>query len=118
VLAVRVQEVESNTRNHTHPDVHTLRVQVVEAKVTKTILTVFIGFVCCWIPVAIAVALELNDVFTSKDYELVVPFCCAMSSAVNPFIYGATDRRFRQTYKMVLKCNKFPATSVRTIPQH
>jgi len=81
--------------------------QVTEAKVTKTVLAVFIGYICCWIPTGLYFAISRHtDYEKSAPYAVLIPICGALSSAINTFIYGAADRRFRQTYKRVLKCEK------------
>lgn len=81
--------------------------QVTEAKVTKTVLAVFIGFICCWIPAALFFAITpYTEYHKSAPYAVLIPICGAMSSAINPFIYGAADRRFRQTYRKGVKISE------------
>lgn len=79
-----------------------------EAKVTKTMLAVFVGFICSWIPAGIYFIISFYvDYAERTPYAIVIPICSILPSAVNPFIYGAMDRRFRRTYKQVLRCADF-----------
>jgi len=75
---------------------------VEEAKVTKTLVIVVVGFVLCWLPTAVIEGLNV----TSRIHKIKVPafavflqtlFICT-SSAINPLIYTFTNKRFRREY--------------------
>ena len=82
-----------------------LRANVEEAKVTKTLALVMASFALCWLPISIMDYIDAargEPTLPCKVY-LTYGFLAYLSSAVNPFIYGATNRRFRQEYKTILK---------------
>ena len=89
-----------------------LRAHVEEAKVTKTLATAMAGFACCWIPVLIIDYIDaINGAVTlSRRSYLTYGFLVYLSATVNPFIYGATNKRFRREFKLIfgkLLCLKF-----------
>ena len=89
-----------------------LRAHVEEAKVTKTLATAMAGFACCWIPVLIIDYIDaINGAVTlSRRSYLTYGFLIYLSATVNPFIYGATNKRFRREFKSIfgkLLCLKF-----------
>ena len=81
-----------------------LRANVEEAKVTKTLVAVMVGFTCCWLPVCI---IDYTDAARGehtlpRQAYLAYGFLIYLSSTINPFIYGATNRQFRREYKAIL----------------
>lgn len=81
-----------------------LRANVEEAKVTKTLAAIMVGFTCCWLPVCIVDNIDAargRDTLSRQVY-LAYGFMCYLSSTINPFIYGATNKQFRQEYKTIL----------------
>ena len=82
-----------------------LRANVEEAKVTKTLALVMVSFALCWLPISIMDYIDTarGEPTLPRKVYLTYGFLAYLSSAVNPFIYGATNRRFRQEYKTVLK---------------
>ena len=75
-----------------------------EAKITKTLVIVVLGFVFCWVP---AIVIEFIASFVySQSVQFRMPnfvflsqtICLFISSAINPFIYGFTNKRFRKQY--------------------
>ena len=82
-----------------------LRANVEEAKVTKTLAAVMAGFAFCWIPVCIIDYIDAvrgNQSLPRQAY-LTYGFLVYLSSAINPFIYGATNKHFRREYKVILR---------------
>ncbi|XP_068741820.1 beta-2 adrenergic receptor-like [Montipora capricornis] len=80
-----------------------LRAHVEEAKVTKTLATAMAGFAFCWIPV---LAIDYIDTAhgeqtLSRRSYLTYGFLVYLSSTINPFIYGATNKRFRREFKSI-----------------
>ena len=82
-----------------------LRANVKEAKVTKTLALVMVSFSLCWLPVGIMdyIVAARGEPTLPRKLHLTTGFLAYLSSAVNPFIYGATNRRFRREYKTILK---------------
>ena len=75
-----------------------------EAKITKTLVIVVLGFVFCWGPVTL---IQFIDMFLYSQFNqstipnflfLFQTICIFASSAINPFIYGFTNKRFRKQY--------------------
>ena len=81
-----------------------LRANVEEAKVTKTLAAVMVGFACCWLPICIVDNIDTargEDTLPRQVY-LTYGFLCYLSSTINPFIYVATNKQFRREYKAIL----------------
>ena len=75
-----------------------------EAKITKTLVIVVLGFVFCWGPVTV---IQFIDMFLYSRFNhsrmpnvlfLFQTICIFASSAINPFIYGFTNKRFSKQY--------------------
>ncbi|KAJ7365608.1 Melatonin- receptor [Desmophyllum pertusum] len=81
-----------------------LRANVEEAKVTKTLAAVMVGFACCWIPVAIIDYIDAARGEPTLARQAYLTYGCLiyLSSTINPFIYGATNKNFRREYKAIL----------------
>ncbi|XP_020626288.1 melatonin receptor type 1B-like [Orbicella faveolata] len=81
-----------------------LRANVEEAKVTKTLAAVMVGFTCCWLPVSVMDYIDVaqgKSTFSRQAY-LTYGFLIYLSSAINPFIYEVTNKQFRREYKAIL----------------
>ena len=86
-------------------NLHQLRVNVEEAKVTKTLAAVVVGFSFCWLPVGVMDYIDVaqgKPTFPRHAY-LTYGFLIYLSSTVNPFIYGVTNKQFRREYKAILR---------------
>ena len=86
-------------------NLHQLGANVEEAKVTKTLAAVMVGFTCCWLPVSVMDNIDATrgEHTLSRQAYLTYAFLVYLSSTINPFIYGATNRQFRREYKAILK---------------
>ena len=82
-----------------------LRANVEEAKVTKTLALVMASFSLCWLPICITDYIDAarGEPTLPRQMYLTYGFLAYLSSSINPFIYGATNRRFRREYKIILK---------------
>ena len=82
-----------------------LRVNVKEAKVTKRLVAVVVGFACCWLPVFVVDNIDMarGEPTLPRQVYLTNSLLIYLSSTINPFIYCATDKRFRREYKVVLR---------------
>ena len=96
----RSNKVFSHENNH-----HQLRVNVEEAKVTKTLAAVMVGFTCCWFPISVMDNIDAarGEHTLPRQAYLIYAFLAYLSSTINPFIYGATNRQFRREYKVILR---------------
>ena len=79
-----------------------------EAKITKTLVIVVLGFVFCWV---LPTVIQFIDIFSYSQFDqsrmpnfllLFQTICIFASSAINPFIYGFTNKRFRKQYLELL----------------
>ena len=78
---------------------------VQEAKVTKTLAAVMVGFAFCWLPVCIVDFIDTargGRTFPRQAY-LTYGFLVYLSSTINPFIYGVMNRHFKREYKAILR---------------
>ena len=82
-----------------------LRANVEEAKVTKTLAAVMAAFAFCWLPICIMDYIDAarGGPTLPRPAYLTYGFLAYLSSAINPVIYGAMNRHFRQEYKAILK---------------
>ena len=80
-----------------------LRVNVEEAKVTKRLVAVVVGFACCWLPVFVVDNIDMTrgGPALPRQVYLTNSLLIYLSSTINPFIYCATVKRFRREYKAV-----------------
>ncbi|XP_078382271.1 melatonin receptor type 1A-like [Oculina patagonica] len=81
-----------------------LRANVEEAKVTKSLASVMVGFACCWLPVCIIDLIDAarGEPSLPRQAYLTHGFLVYMSGTINPFIYAATNKQFRREYKAIL----------------
>ncbi len=80
-----------------------------EAKITKTLVLVVLGFVSLWVPVTL---IQVIDAIRFTHFlQLKMPnsafllqtICIFASSFINPFIFGFTNKRFRKEYFELLR---------------
>ena len=74
-----------------------LRANVEEAKVTKTLAAVMPGFVFCWLPIGIMDYIDAarGEPTLPRQAYLTYALLANLSSTIDPFIYGATNKHFR-----------------------
>ena len=80
-----------------------------EAKITKTLVIVVVGFVLCWLPTGIIEGMNVITLDIDNPSFKVPTFVIFLqtififtSSAINPLIYTFTNRRFRRDYIALL----------------
>jgi len=80
-----------------------LRANVEEAKVTKTLAAVIVGFTCCWLPIFVMDNIDAarGEHTLPRQAYLTYAFLGYLSSTINPFVYGATNKQFRREYKAI-----------------
>ena len=76
-----------------------------EAKVTKTLAAVMVGFICCWLPVSIMDNIDAarGEHTLPRQVYLTYAFLVYLSSTINAFIYGVMNKQFRREYKAILR---------------
>ena len=81
-----------------------LRANVEEAKVTKTLATVVVCFMLCWVPIGLMDFIDAARGGHSLPRQVYLTYgvLVYLSSAINPFIYAAMNRYFRREYKAIL----------------
>jgi len=82
-----------------------LRANVEEAKVTKTLAAVMVGFTCCWLPISVMDNIDAarGEHTLPRQAYLTYAFLAYLSSTINPLIYGVTNKQFRREYKAILR---------------
>ena len=95
-----------------------LYMNVEEIRITRTLFLLVGTFAVCWIPTYVIAFLSRGEiVFIPRHGTLAVTFLVGLNSAINPFIYGATSRSFRQEFRTLApRCCKNSANQVATIP--
>ena len=80
-----------------------LRANVEEAKVTKTLAAVMVGFTCCWLPISVMDNIDAarGEHTLPRQAYLTYAFLVYSSSTINPFIYGVMNRQFRRELKNI-----------------
>ncbi|CAH3189907.1 unnamed protein product, partial [Porites evermanni] len=88
-----------------NPEQLRANVEEVEVKVTKTLDLVMASSPLCWLPICIMDYIDAarGEPTLPRQVYLTYGFLAYLSSTINPFKYGATNRRFRREYKTILK---------------
>lgn len=82
------------------------RITVEEIRITKTLSALVLGFALCWVPsFSIVLIVRLIISYTPHEVSFVASFLLALSSAINPFIYGVMNPSFRREFREILCCN-------------
>ena len=83
------------------------RISVEEIKITKTLFALVLGFALCWVPsFSIVVLVRIILSYTPHGVAFVAGYLLSLSSAINPFIYGAMNRPFRREFREILRCGR------------
>ncbi|XP_022795005.1 G protein-coupled receptor 161-like [Stylophora pistillata] len=100
-----------------------LRANIEEAKVSKTLVAVLVGFVSCWMPIYVidtTDALRGNNAFPREVY-ISYAFLLYLSSTINPVIYGVMNKELRREYKdifsKILRCQHHNIIETETNPE-
>ena len=77
-----------------------------EVKVTKVLFTILIAFLICWTPAFTVEILDTiqGDYSLQRHVYLLMPYTGVANCAVNPIIYGLTQKQFREAYKKIVCC--------------
>jgi len=85
-------------------DLQQLRANVKKGIVTKTLASVTVGFMCCWLPISVIDNIDAarGERTLPRQVYLTYAFLVYLSGTINPFIYAATNMQFRREYKSIL----------------
>ncbi len=84
-----------------------------EARITKTLVFVVLGFVSLWFPAKLIQLINVISQFRMPNFVfLLQTICIFASSFINPFIYGFTNKMFRKEYFELLRVLCPAATQV------
>ena len=92
---------------------------VKEARITKTLTFVVVGFYCCWLPLLITNILDSANVIgknAEKYFSIYYNFPVYTSSVINPIIYATMCHLFRKEFNKTFQfCwkNKLPPSQKR-----
>ena len=99
------QNVVSSLRNRT--DNAAVSNTVKEIKLTRMLLLVAAGFLCCWIPMwALVLWFRFSPETSSRITAMLVIFFFYLSAAINPIIYAFTNGEFRREFRKLLCCRR------------
>ena len=85
---------------------------VKEINISRVLLYVGAGFLCCWIPLwALALWKRFSPETCPRIAELLVTFFRFLSSTINPFIYTFNNNDFRKEFRKLLCCPKMYRTA-------
>ena len=78
-----------------------------ETKVTRMLLILGAGFLCCWIPMwALVLWFRFSPETSSRIAALLVTFLFYLSASINPIIYAFTNSEFRREFRKLLCCHR------------
>ncbi|XP_067938560.1 G-protein coupled receptor moody-like [Watersipora subatra] len=72
-------------------------------RVVMNLCTVFIAFICCWMPVVSIYTIDFHSVLPASVYHILY-IIAVSNSCLNVFIYAGMNRIFRRTYSQILTC--------------
>ena len=79
------------------------RISVKEINMSSTLAYVAGGFLLCWIPMrTFALWKRFSPDTAPRVVQLTVQFLLYLSSTINPFIYAARNRAFREEFRKLL----------------
>lgn len=89
-------------------DVDSTRVNVEDIKVSRILLVMVLAYVICFSPVIIIEAIDFfsHGSYLPRQAYFFYTITATMSSSVNPIIYGAMNRAFRQENKRFLRLDR------------
>ena len=99
------QNVVSSLRNCT--DNTAISNTVKEIKLTRMLILVAAGFLCCWIPMwALFLWFSFSPETSSRITTLIVTFLFNLSASINPIIYAFTNGEFQREFRKLLCCRR------------
>ena len=78
-----------------------------EIKLTRMLLLVAAGFLCCWIPMWVFVLwFRFSPETSSRITVLLAVFFLYLSASINLIIYAFTNGEFRREFRKLLFCRR------------
>ena len=78
-----------------------------EIKLTRMLLLVAAGLLCCWIPMwALVLWFRFSPETSSRITATLAIFLFYLSAAINPIIYAFTNGEFRREFRKLLCCRR------------
>ncbi|XP_020910028.1 octopamine receptor-like [Exaiptasia diaphana] len=78
-----------------------------DAKAAKTLLIVVGSFLFCWLPHFIGMTcLLFPSCVWPDEFFATTTWLAMMNSGCNPIIYGVLNRRFRESFKRLMRCGR------------
>ena len=89
-------------------DVDSIRVNVEDIKISRILLVMVLANIICFSPVIIIEAIDFfrRGSYLPRSVYLFYTIAATLSSSVNPVIYGAMNRSFREEYKRFLRLDR------------
>ena len=85
------------------PSLQNSRISLQEINMSRTLAYVAGGFLLCWIPMwAFGLWRRFSPDTAPRMVQLTVQFLLYLSSTINPFIYAARNRVFREEFRKLL----------------
>jgi len=82
-----------------------------EAHLTRSMMTLVLGFSLCWIPNSIIHQLLIHfPLEVTSKLAVIITFLTFFSSALNPVLYNIFNRPFRKRFHELLRMRPFSAT--------
>lgn len=88
----------ANSAASGHNDI-ALRSFARESRVTKMLFVTMVGFQLCWIPLYIMELVDLFNDHAPRAAYVMTSFTVTASSSINPIIYAAMNKDFRDSFK-------------------
>ena len=86
---------------------------VKEIKLTRMLILVAAGFLCCWIPMwALLLWFRFSPETSSRITALLAMFFFYLSAVINPIIYAFTNGEFQREFRKLLCCRRERSTIV------
>lgn len=89
------------------------RISVQEIKLSRSLFTVVLAFIVCWIPFWVIVILRRFFIISmTRNVELMCMFCLYVSNTINPVIYAGMNSSFRLAFRRIITCRSRRLISV------
>lgn len=93
-------------------------VNVEEIKITRMLFVIVVSFNLCWTPILL---IDMVDTIPGRwtyprEACVAYSFLAAISSALNPVMYGALNKNFRKEYLVMPRCNYCSSGNARVQP--
>ena len=103
----KVEEYELSSsgpsNNNSASQTHAAKRTRASRRIVANLCTVFLVFICCWLPIVSVFTIDYYSTFPSSVYQVF--FAIAVSnSCLNVFIYAGMNKVFRKTYYRLLCC--------------